>query len=98
MDYMKKEFGNKILYFNTYRSYNDDAFKIYPRNNQYDVEVLDPLKYSAHGINLPPFPSGDTLTITFDMPTIAQLQSESSIQGGASRSKFYRFKFSQGEQ
>lgn len=33
MDYMKKEFGNKILYFNTYRSYNDDAFKIYPRNN-----------------------------------------------------------------
>lgn len=33
MNYMKKEFGKKILYLNAYRSYNDDAFKIYPRNN-----------------------------------------------------------------
>ena len=31
---MKNEFSNKLIYLkNSYRSYKDDAFKIYPRKN-----------------------------------------------------------------
>ena len=32
-DFMKKEFGKKIIYINSYRSYKDDAFKVYSRKN-----------------------------------------------------------------
>ena len=34
LNIMKNEFSNKLIYLkNSYRSYKDDAFKIYPRKN-----------------------------------------------------------------
>ena len=75
--------------------------EIYPNSNNYEMTVLEPTEYSLHGIEVEPLPNNTSLLkVEFEMPFIAQLQSEilGSIANNTDRSKFYRFKISQGEQ
>ena len=75
--------------------------EIYPDSNNYEMTVLEPTEYSSHGIEVEPLPNNTSLLVVeFEMPLIGQLRSGiiGFIANNTDRSKFYRFKISQGEQ